>query len=562
MQTKPFLPNENGNFAFEAEIASNSSGGFLFKTTSDLPSGHQNPSGGGYVEATDNNFSNPAGGEELTYEFAPEEDGFVRINLVASRKNDPSTDFNDSWVKISQNGSPVFALDQQGVELEPKGSGSSSGFYKAWSSGGSKDSFILANKNIDFVGKPIVMPVQGGEVYTFHLAERSAGHEVDKIVLDFSTSKFTSLNTSTGSVKSEPISPEGDPDTGSGGGGSGGGGNPPAPPSGTNSVTVAASQDAEQVGSSIQITHSGNNTGNDDLELGDKDAVGWRFTNVAIPEGATITAAYLTMTAERSSSGAANFDIMIEDDGSASAFSGGNDLTDRDYVNQTVDWNFSNSWSTGQTYESADVSSLVQAVVDGDTQGDGTYNLVFKLDGSGVRRAEPEEKSNAVATKLTVEYSTGDGDLNVIEGAFGVGDDLIGTSGDDLLRGFGGVDFHDGKGGNDTVDISHTSVDADVDLTAGIIDFGQFGTEQAISIENVIGTNGDNRIKGTNGDNVIDGKGGTDTVLYAFASSEYTVTESNGVFTVTRGSETDTLTNIEELNFSNTGDVAIEDFLL
>ena len=64
------------------------------------------------------------------------------------------------------------------------------------------------NKNIDYTGKAIEFPVIGGEISTFLLAERSAGHQVDKIVLEFSEKPFgTGPNNNTGSHLSQPLSP-------------------------------------------------------------------------------------------------------------------------------------------------------------------------------------------------------------------------------------------------------------------------------------------------------------------------------------------------------------------
>ena len=212
-QTVPgaWLANTNGNFVIEAEDADDDGpGNWDFLTTADLPAGHEAPSAGGYVEATSNHLGSPNGASVLSYAFTAEEDGFVRVNLLASRNSgsnpDSATEHNDSWVGIHLDGSPVAAIPQQGQELEAKGS---LGLYKAFSSGGGGDDFIPANKNIDNVSKAIVIPVAAGETYDFLLAERSSGHEVDKIVLEFSTTAPTSPvgNGGASGLKAEPASP-------------------------------------------------------------------------------------------------------------------------------------------------------------------------------------------------------------------------------------------------------------------------------------------------------------------------------------------------------------------
>ncbi len=193
-----FLPNSNGNFVFEAEWAVDPGpGGFEFRTTADLSAGHEAPSGGGYVEATGAHLGN-TNGETLTYQFTPQEDGFVRINLIASHQGN-TTEENDTWTKIELDGVAIPALDQN-VPLVSK-----NGFYKTYSSGGKGNQFILANKNVDHNGQPIVVPVEAGKTYDLLLSERSAEHEIDKIALEFFSSEpqgFGNLTT----LKNEPLS--------------------------------------------------------------------------------------------------------------------------------------------------------------------------------------------------------------------------------------------------------------------------------------------------------------------------------------------------------------------
>ena len=207
----PWLANANGNFVIEAEDAADDGpGNWDFLTTADLPAGHEAPSGGGYVEATTSHFGSPNGASVLRYAFTAAEDGFVRVTLLASRNSgdepDSTTDQNDSWVGIHRDGAPVAAIAQFGDELEAEGS---LGLYKAFSSGGAGTAWIPANKNIDGVGRAIVIPVEAGVTYDFLLGERSAGHEVDKIVLEHSATAFTSpvSNAGAAALKAQPASP-------------------------------------------------------------------------------------------------------------------------------------------------------------------------------------------------------------------------------------------------------------------------------------------------------------------------------------------------------------------
>ncbi len=152
----------------------------------------------------------------------------------------------------------------------------------------------------------------------------------------------------------------------------------------------------------------------------------------------------------------------------------------------------------------------------------------------------PDNPPGGGNTPTTTEQLTsienvigGDGD-NVIIGddndnnlAGGGGDDsLVGGDGDDTLSGGAGEDSFDGGDGSDTADYSYSSSDRlRVDLTeerAWFLDDpnnppgggNDPSTEEELnSIENVIGTSGDNYIIGDGNDNVLDGGGGNDTIF-------------------------------------------------
>lgn len=106
----------------------------------------------------------------------------------------------------------------------------------------------------------------------------------------------------------------------------------------------------------------------------------------------------------------------------------------------------------------------------------------------------------------------------------GSGDDtLIGGFGHDTLSGDSGTDFLDGGDGSDTADYSYSNSNSLViDLSApngdgldptGLATFTSSGvTEVLRSIENAVGSNGDNTITGDDGDNFLDGAGGDDLI--------------------------------------------------
>lgn len=105
----------------------------------------------------------------------------------------------------------------------------------------------------------------------------------------------------------------------------------------------------------------------------------------------------------------------------------------------------------------------------------------------------------------------GDGDDELIGGA---GADLLyGGAGNDLLRGDGDADHFDGGDGVDTVDFSYSTGEITVNLATGQIDWpATGGIETIVNVENVIGSSGDNIIIGDSADNHLDGANGEDTL--------------------------------------------------
>ncbi len=68
----------------------------------------------------------------------------------------------------------------------------------------------------------------------------------------------------------------------------------------------------------------------------------------------------------------------------------------------------------------------------------------------------------------------------------------------------------------------------------------------------LIGNDLDNTLRGNTADNTLDGGAGTDTAIYCAPESEYSVTTTGAVATVIGPDGTDTLTNIEQIQFADT----------
>ena len=143
----------------------------------------------------------------------------------------------------------------------------------------------------------------------------------------------------------------------------------------------------------------------------------------------------------------------------------------------------------------------------------------------------------------------GDGGPNALEGGAGA-DRISGAAGDDTLDGGAGVDLLDASDANAVI----------VDLEAGVLT-GQ-GTDALDGFEDVLGSDGADRIDGNGAQNSLDGgagadridgaggadelKGGTgnDTATYGSSSRGVTVSLSEGTAT---GAGADTLSGFENL---------------
>ncbi|MCX7378883.1 MAG: hypothetical protein NTY94_19300 [Alphaproteobacteria bacterium] len=185
----------------------------------------------------------------------------------------------------------------------------------------------------------------------------------------------------------------------------------------------------------------------------------------------------------------------------------------------------------------------------------------------------------AVTVNLTLGTATdGFGDTDTLAGFEDVrgsnalaGDTLTGDGNNNRFQGLNGADVINGAGGIDTVDYTRDIADGGaagvtVNLGSGGLGKGSatdgFGSvDTLLGIENANGTEfadtltgdaGANVLQGGLGDDIIDGAGGEDTAVFSGASATYTVTAGpSGVVTVTGADGKDTLTNIEQLKFSD-----------
>jgi len=90
---------------------------------------------------------------------------------------------------------------------------------------------------------------------------------------------------------------------------------------------------------------------------------GLRFQNIAIPAGATIDSAVLRLTANQSGSSSVNLTVRAEDSADPATYrANSGDISGRSYTTG-VTWS-TGSWNSGTTYNSPELKTVVQSLVD------------------------------------------------------------------------------------------------------------------------------------------------------------------------------------------------------
>lgn len=170
-------------------------------------------------------------------------------------------------------------------------------------------------------------------------------------------------------------------------------------------------------------------------------------------------------------------------------------------------------FGSGFTQTSDTYFDIENVTVNGAAQirGDNGNNVLTAITGPGAGGAGSFDNIiNGEGGNDTILAGEGD---DVISGGSG-SDDLFGEAGDDILKGDTGNDLIDGGAGNDTASY--------VDATGRVVVFldgtpanvrGGQGTDTLVSIENLIGSDFDDRLVGNADDNVLTGGAGDDVLI-------------------------------------------------
>jgi hypothetical protein len=135
-----------------------------------------------------------------------------------------------------------------------------------------------------------------------------------------------------------------------------------------------------------------------------------RFSNVTIPQGATIDSAFIVLRCYTSESGTAcNAVIHFDDVDSAAAFSTYAEYEGRDLTDSYVDWDSVPSMIGGQWYRTPDISSPVSEVTDRSGWSTGNAMAAFIKDNNSssgaYRRTYQYDAESSSACSLVVHYS-------------------------------------------------------------------------------------------------------------------------------------------------------------
>ncbi len=138
--------------------------------------------------------------------------------------------------------------------------------------------------------------------------------------------------------------------------------------------------------------------------------VGLRFTGMNIPVGATITDAYLVFRAIAADPGMTNSDVTNltlkgQLSGNASTFTttSGN-ISSRALTAASTAWT-PTSWTTGLDYNSPNIASVIQEIVNQGTWASGNA-LAIIITGTGHRASQAYDSDPSKAAQLVVTYTT------------------------------------------------------------------------------------------------------------------------------------------------------------
>lgn len=139
-----------------------------------------------------------------------------------------------------------------------------------------------------------------------------------------------------------------------------------------------------------------------------KQLTGLRFTDVSIPQGSTITRAYLDFTAASTSNTGLKYSIFGENVADSATFTtASGNISGRPRTSAQVGWTLVEDWIAESSYESPDLSGIVQEIVNrADWCGGNNLSLILEPSDLADRLVYSYDGNPLKAPTLHVEYDT------------------------------------------------------------------------------------------------------------------------------------------------------------
>jgi len=185
---------------------------------------------------------------------------------------------------------------------------------------------------------------------------------------------------------------------------------PPAQAATIEKRVSTGNDDAEELVSNGHMSLSSSDLEliNDSSYHGGDQIVGIRFQNIQVPQGYTITNAYIEFSCDEKDSASTTLAIYGEDIDDAPRFRSGwwyrHNISNRNKTSASVSWSPEPWTTTHQTYQTTDISSIVQEIVNRPGWSAGN-DMVFIIEGSGKRVAESYNGYSSKAPLLHIEFT-------------------------------------------------------------------------------------------------------------------------------------------------------------
>ena len=185
----------------------------------------------------------------------------------------------------------------------------------------------------------------------------------------------------------------------------------PDPNSGSLTATISTGSDDAEEGpdGSVYLTSSDLEL-TDDPDNGGTQTVGMRFSGLNIPQGATITNAYIQFTVDETNSRDTSLTFHAEKTAHSETFtSTANDISSRMKTSASTSWNLVSPWSAigdrGDSQKTPSLTSLVQEIISDGSWSSGSA-MSFIITGSGKRVAYSYERVPFSPPSLVIEWTT------------------------------------------------------------------------------------------------------------------------------------------------------------